>query len=210
MFKLRTLSFEEKKAALLEAMLSDGSFYTLPELETMAKAYGIVPQALQDVVDSLVLDAAVAMDRTEAPTLYWAPPSQRPVALEGTAKKCKEEVSCLEQHYQNLQAELAAALAAAERPTPSEHDVSELRLHALAEQRRRDELKVHVDAFENCGFEKLAEMQRLTMVAKEAANRWADNICSIRSSFVRERGHEITERQFNDNFSLPEDFELLE
>ena len=43
-------------------------------------------------------------------------------------------------------------------------------------------------------------------IAKEAANRWGDNIISLRSMILRERRGEVSEAQFNKTFDLPEDW----
>ncbi|CAE8619037.1 unnamed protein product [Polarella glacialis] len=207
MSKRKGLSFDEKKATLLGAMNKEASFYTLKELESLGKSKGVIPQAVKEVVEGLCADGEVQTDKVGSQVFFWALPSQRTSALRTKKQKLDVESEKLRKELQQLEEELAEL---SNLPIPSEQEVAELRARAAAERRRRDQLKAQVDAYERCGPEKLAEMKRQSVVAKEAANRWADNICTVRSLFLRERRGEVSSEQFNQSFGLPEDFDYLE
>merc|ERR1712008_672302 len=95
-------------------------------------------------------------------------------------------------------------------PLPSEQEAIELRARAAAERKRCEQLRAQLAAFERCGPGRLAELKRQTVKAKEAANRWGDNICEVRTLFIRERRGEVSAAQFNEAFQLPDDFAYLE
>eukprot|EP00435_Cladocopium_sp_Y103_P060977 s777_g22.t1 len=96
------------------------------------------------------------------------------------------------------------------QPAPTEEEAATLRAQAAMERKKCEQLRSEIQAYERCGPAKLAEMKKQTAIAKEAANRWADNICAVRSLFLRERRGEISASQFDQTFGLPEEFEYLE
>mmetsp|Transcript_1549 Transcript_1549/g.3435 ORF Transcript_1549/g.3435 Transcript_1549/m.3435 type:complete len:207 (-) Transcript_1549:160-780(-) len=206
MSKRKGLSFDEKKSVLLAAMHAEGSFYTLKELENLGKSKGVIPQAVKEVVEALCADGAIHNDKVGTQSLFWALASEQAAALRTKKQRLEDEIRRMENECRQLESELAETGGG----QPTEQDVAELQARAAAERKRRDQLREQVKAFERCGPGKIAEMQRQIVIAKEAANRWADNICSVRSMFVRERRGEVSTEQFNRTFELPEDFDYLE
>mmetsp|Transcript_1927 Transcript_1927/g.6034 ORF Transcript_1927/g.6034 Transcript_1927/m.6034 type:complete len:208 (-) Transcript_1927:314-937(-) len=207
MSKRKGLSFDEKKATLLAAMNAEASFYTLKELENLGKSKGVIPQAVKEVVEALNADGEVQTDKVGSQVLFWALPSQRTTALQVKKQRLLDEATQLQGEHGKLQAEFASLSA---RAPPSEEELASLRARAATDRQRRDQLRAQIGALERCGPEKLAEMQKQTAVAKEAANRWADNICTVRSLFLRERRGEVSSADFNRTFELPDEFEFLE
>eukprot|EP00930_Biecheleria_cincta_P099925 TRINITY_DN91534_c0_g1_i1.p1 TRINITY_DN91534_c0_g1~~TRINITY_DN91534_c0_g1_i1.p1 ORF type:complete len:208 (-),score=63.27 TRINITY_DN91534_c0_g1_i1:40-663(-) len=207
MSKRKGLSFDEKKATLLAAMHAEASFFTLKELEKLGNSKGVVPQAVKEVVESLCADGEVQNDKVGSQALFWALPSQRTAALQTKKRKIEAETQQLKAELLQLEAEQAEF---ASQPLPAEQEVAQLRASMALERRRIEKLRSEIAAFERCSPGKLEEMKKQTEVAKQAANRWADNICSVRSTFLRERRGEVSEAQFNKSFDLPEEFDYLE
>ncbi|CAL1154947.1 unnamed protein product [Cladocopium goreaui] len=188
-------------------MQGEASFFTLKELETLGKSKGVIPQAVKDVVESLVADDEVQSDKVGSQLLFWALPSQRTATLQNKRQKLEAETKHLQAELQKLQAELTQLSS---QPAPTEEEAATLRAQAAMERKKCEQLRSEIQAYERCGPAKLAEMKKLTAIAKEAANRWADNICAVRSLFLRERRGEISASQFDQTFGLPEEFEYLE
>ncbi|CAJ1380053.1 unnamed protein product [Effrenium voratum] len=207
MSKRKGLSFDEKKSTLLSAMQAEAAFFTLKELETLGKSKGVIPQAVKEVVESLVADDEVQSDKVGSQILFWALPSQRTATLQNKRQKLQAETNQLQSELQKLQAELAQLSS---QSAPTEEEAATLRAQALLERKKCEQLRSEIQAYERCGPAKLAEMKKQTAIAKEAANRWADNICAVRSLFLRERRGEVSAVQFNQTFGLPEDFDYLE
>jgi len=208
MSKRKGLSFDEKKATMLSAMHADGMFYTLKELEALGKAKGVIPQAVKEVVEALCADGEVQNDKVGTQQLFWALASAKAASLRTKRQKLDQEAEGLAKEHDQLKAQLAALKA--EGSVPSPRELAELRARAAAERQRRDALRKQIEAFERLGPGKLGEIRTQTAVAKEAANRWADNICAVRSMFLRERRGEVSSHQFNTMFNLPDDFDYLE
>lgn len=207
MSKRKGLSFDEKKATLLAAMHTEATFFTLKELENLGKSKGVIPQAIKEVVEGLTADGEVQNDKVGSQVLFWALPSQRTSALRVKKQKLDTDLANLQSELSALQAEKEAL---AKMGMPSEAEVQELKTRAAADKKRCQQLQAQVDAMERCGPGKLAEMVQQIKVAKEAANRWADNISVVRSAILRERRGEVSSEQFNRSFDLPEEFDYLE
>lgn len=207
MSKRKGLSFDEKKSTLLAAMQAHATFYTLKELEVLGRSKGVIPQAVKDVVEGLVSSGDVQTDRVGSQALFWALPSQQVTVLRAKKQKLEEEAERMRREIKALGAE-ADELRTAQ--IPSEEEAAALRIRVNLERKRRDELKEKVDILERCSPEKVQEMKKQIAIAKEAANRWADNIHSVRSIFLREQGGQVSATMFNTTFNLPEDFDYLE
>jgi len=207
MSKRKGLSFDEKKATLLAAMHAEATFYTLKELENLGKSKGVIPQAVKDVVESLCADGDITNEKVGSQQIFWALPSQRTVALRNKKHRFEEEATKLEHDRDQLQAEIARLSA---MPTPSAEEVSNMKVKLTSDRQRLAELVTQVNILERYGPRQLEELRKKTEVAKEAANRWADNVCTVRSMFIRERRGEVSANQFNEAFGLPADFEYVE
>lgn len=69
-------------------------------------------------------------------------------------------------------------------------------------------LKTELDGYKECDPEVLEKMVEETSIAHEAANRWTDNIFSIKSWCTKNFG--VDEKAIDKNFGIPEDFDYLE
>jgi len=201
------MSFDEKKATLLSAMQAEASFFTLKELETLGKSKGVIPQAVKEVVESLVAEDEVQSDKVGSQVLFWALPSHRTAMLQKKRQKFEVEIKQLQAELQKCQAEISQLSS---QPAPTEAEAATLRASAVQERKKCEQLRAEIEAHERCGPAKLAEMKKQILVAKDAANRWADNICAVRSLFLRERRGEVSAAQFNSTFGLPDEFDYLE
>mmetsp|Transcript_57473 Transcript_57473/g.125909 ORF Transcript_57473/g.125909 Transcript_57473/m.125909 type:complete len:189 (-) Transcript_57473:209-775(-) len=188
-------------------MHNEAAFFTLKELETLGKSKGVIPQAVKEVVEALVADGSVQSDKVGSQALFWALPSQKVSALKNKRQRLVEDNERLQKELEQLKSELADLGSQA---VPSEQEAAELRARVATERKRREDLKSKVEALERCGPGKISEMKRQIVVAKEAANRWADNIITLRSMFLREQRGDVSSGMFNKTFNLPEDFDYLE
>uniref|UniRef100_A0A7S0ZPB8 Meiotic nuclear division protein 1 homolog n=1 Tax=Noctiluca scintillans TaxID=2966 RepID=A0A7S0ZPB8_NOCSC len=184
-------------------MHAEASFYTLKELESLGKSKGVIPQAVKEVVESLCADGAIINDKVGSQSIFWALPSQELVSIATKKQRVLEE----QEKYQKDLARFEAELAELTSQPAAESEVDEARL--AAQRKECATLRSEVATMERCGPEKLAELEKATLMALGAANRWADNIESLRSLFLRER-REVKADQFNQMFELPEEFEYLE
>jgi hypothetical protein len=92
--KRKGLSLEEKRQKMLDIFFESKDVFTLKELEKIGSKAGVVSNTIKDVVQSLVDDRLVDIEKIGSGNYYWAFPSKALVAVRSRAD------------------ELAAALAA--------------------------------------------------------------------------------------------------
>jgi hypothetical protein len=74
-------------------------------------------------------------------------------------------------------------------------------------QSKREQLKAEVEKYKECDPQVVEEIHQANKVAKEAANRWTDNIFAIKSWAKRKFGFE--ENKTDKTFGIPEDFDYV-
>ena len=81
---------------------------------------------------------------------------------------------------------------------------------ASLEQKEKEtqELKQKLDRLRACDPEVLEEVKQKTSIAKESANRWTDNIFSVKTWCKRKFA--IEEAAINKNFGIPEELDYVE
>lgn len=70
------------------------------------------------------------------------------------------------------------------------------------------QLSEELEHFKECDPEVLEKMRKETKIAHEAANRWTDNIFTIKSWCTKKFG--VEEKTIDKNFGIPEDFDYIE
>ena len=75
------LSFDQKKEVLLAAMLASGTIHNMQEVESLGKRNKIIPQAIKEVVEALLAERTISMEKVGTQNIYWAFPSQRKAGL---------------------------------------------------------------------------------------------------------------------------------
>uniref|UniRef100_U3KF43 Meiotic nuclear division protein 1 homolog n=1 Tax=Ficedula albicollis TaxID=59894 RepID=U3KF43_FICAL len=75
-------------------------------------------------------------------------------------------------------------------------------------RQKKEQLKKEMDKYRECDPDVVEEMRQTNQVAKEAANRWTDNIFSIKSWAKRKFGFE--ESRIDKCFGIPEDLEYID
>ncbi|KAF8339777.1 Mnd1 family-domain-containing protein [Cantharellus anzutake] len=178
----RGLSIEEKRAKLIEIFTETKGFFQLKELEKLGAKKGVVVQTVKEVLQSLVDDNLVEFDKSGAQTrgiivslpsaVYWSFPSARGSMLMTKLEAAKEELATLEAREMELKD--AIAQAKAEREPSFERD----QLLETYRQRQESlaEAKMELGRFESGSIGKYEEKQRAISLAREAADRWTDNV----------------------------------
>ncbi|KAI0630171.1 meiotic nuclear division protein 1, partial [Trametes polyzona] len=193
----RGLSAEEKRVKLLEIFHETKDFFQLKELEKMApKMKGIVSQSVKEVLQSLVDDGLVQMDKIGSSNFFWSFPSQRGAMMQNRLKAVQDTQTTLQAQLDELQAAVQSEKAA--RPE-SDHRAQMLdQLAAL--KKEHGQLESELAAYGACDPAKVEEKKRAVFLAKEAAVRWtgmwfirADNYVMLLSYFTRQNGVEAAD-----------------
>ncbi|KAI9496900.1 meiotic nuclear division protein 1, partial [Zychaea mexicana] len=158
------LSLEEKRKRLEDSFHESGEFYQLKEIEKMGQKKGVVLQSVKEVLQGLVDDGLVTTDKIGTSNYFWSFPSTAANAVQNERDK-KEQ----------LQKAIEEARSGRE-PTPERDEILQKYHEALRlKDKLQDELKQYVDN----DPETYRAKEKAAVIAKEAANRWTENIWTI-------------------------------
>ncbi|NXS53230.1 MND1 protein, partial [Brachypteracias leptosomus] len=159
---------------------SQKDVFQLKDIEKIApKEKGITSMSVKEILQSLVDDGMVDTDRIGTSNYFWAFPSK---ALHTRKRKLEDLES------QTERAALVEELAAL--------------------RQKKEQLKAEIDKYRECDPDIIEEMRQTNKIAKEAANRWTDNIFSIKSWAKRKFGFE--ESRIDKSFGIPEDLDYID
>ncbi|KAK4528531.1 hypothetical protein GAYE_SCF59G6475 [Galdieria yellowstonensis] len=204
MSKKKGLSFDDKRTRMLEIFTESKTFFTLKELEKVApKQKGIVLPSVKEVLQSLVDDDVVSSDKCGTQTVYWCLPSQ-------AVQKKRSRIASLTEKLQSKSDQKQQLLEKREELRNCHQDTEERtqlieQINALESQ--IEHVKEQLNIYKESDPEVLAEIRNVSQIAWEAANRWTDNIFSIRSWVSSKFG--LPSSEFDKNFGIPEDLEYI-
>lgn len=70
------------------------------------------------------------------------------------------------------------------------------------------EMETELERLKECDPEVLESMKKETLIAREATNRWTDNVFTIKSWCVKKFG--VEQKTIDKNFGIPEDFDYVD
>jgi hypothetical protein len=168
------------------------------------KVTGIVSQTVKDVLQSLVDDRLVTAEKIGSSNFFWSFPSTALQTRENTRRSLNDELSKLRESREKMEKQLQEA-SSARQDTPERTELLQtLAELELAKATASAKLEMH-----RANDPKLLATKR--QVAKEAklgSNRWTDNIFTIQS--YCSNNYCIPRSQFNEQFSIPDDFDYAE
>ncbi|KAG5845249.1 hypothetical protein ANANG_G00136790 [Anguilla anguilla] len=204
MSKKKGLSLEEKRSRMMDIFFETKDVFQLKDIEKIAPTKGITPMSVKEVLQSLVDDNMVDCERVGTSNYYWAFPSK---ALHGRKRRLEE----LEKQLSEAKKRKATLQQAVEKAKVGRQDTEERaallkELRSLREQRAQ--LKAEVDRYRECDPEVLEEIRKSSGTAKEAVNRWTDNVFAMKSWAKRKFGFE--DSRINKAFGIPEEFDYMD
>ncbi|XP_075565597.1 meiotic nuclear division protein 1 homolog [Pelecanus crispus] len=216
--KKKGLSFEEKRVRMMEIFFETKDVFQLKDIEKIApKEKGITSMSVKEILQSLVDDGMVDTDRIGTSNYFWAFPSK---ALHARKRKLEE----LESQFAESSQKKEALQNSIEKSKIGREDTAERAalIEELASLRqKKEQLKAEIDKYRECDPDVVEEMHNKTRrdcmekgqgqtnkIAKEAANRWTDNIFSIKSWAKRKFGFE--ESRIDKSFGIPEDLDYID
>lgn len=179
-------------------------FFQLKDLEKQVpKATGIVSQSVKEVLQSLVDDRLVNAEKIGTSNYFWSFPSMAMQSRQNTRQALKDELKRLREMREKCEAQLEEA--AAMREESKDRDALLERYTCL--ERERGTLAGKLEVHRANDPKLLAQKRTDSEKAKQAANRWTDNIFTLQSFCSNNFG--IERSQFNEQFGLPEDFDYI-
>jgi hypothetical protein len=174
--KKRGLSLEEKREKMLQIFYESQDFFLLKELEKMGPKKGVISQSVKDVIQSLVDDDLVAKDKIGISIYFWSLPSCAGNQLRSVRQK-------LESDLQGSNKRLAELVDQCEALKKGREE-SEERTEALTQlkdiEKKHKDLKNEMVQFADNDPATLEAKRNAIEVAHQSANRWTDNIFTLR------------------------------
>ncbi|XP_069711832.1 meiotic nuclear division protein 1 homolog isoform X2 [Phaenicophaeus curvirostris] len=205
MSKKKGLSFEEKRARMMEIFFETKDVFQLKDIEKIApKEKGITSMSVKEILQSLVDDGMVDTDRIGTSNYFWAFPSK---ALHSRKRKLAELESQFAENSQKKEA-LQKSIEKSKVGRENTAERAALMEELSAFRQKKEQLKAEIEKYKECDPGVVEEMRQTNKIAKEAANRWTDNIFSIKSWAKRKFGFE--ESRIDKSFGIPEDFDYID
>ncbi|KAG2430269.1 hypothetical protein HXX76_010366 [Chlamydomonas incerta] len=201
------VSAAEKRDRVLEIFHESSDVFQGKDIEKLATKKGVISQAVKDVLQSLVDDNLVHMEKIGISNYFWAFPSEASVMVENDVKRLEADLSTTRKR----RAEVEAALEQHKAANPD----TESRALALAElnklKKRAVEVSSKLEAYRDNDPETVQAMHNMAESCKLAANRWLDNTYSL-LSWCKKRfaGNEAELAKFFEENGLDEKVEYLE
>ncbi|XP_072163372.1 meiotic nuclear division protein 1 homolog [Diadema setosum] len=205
MSKKRGLSLEEKRQRMQEIFFEKKAVFQLKEIEKIApKEKGITSMAVKDVLQGLVDDGLIDSDRIGTSNYFWAFPSK---ASQVRKRKIQDLTSQLEESEKKRK--MLEKTAAKATVGKEESDDRTKLLATLSEKESENSrLDAELARYRECDPEVLEEVKQQTLVAKDASNRWTDNVFSIKSWCKKK--FSLEEKVIDKQFGIPEDFDYID
>ncbi|KAK3210575.1 hypothetical protein Dsin_015281 [Dipteronia sinensis] len=168
--KKRGLSLEEKREKMLQIFYDSQSFYLLGPKK------GVITQSVKDVVQSLVDDDLVSKDKIGTSVYFWSLPSCAGNQLRNVSRKLDSDLQSSKKRHAELVDQCNALKKGREESDEREEALEELKAIELKYNELKDEMGQYADN-DPAAFE---AMRNAIEVAHAAANRWTDNIFTLR------------------------------
>ncbi|KAG6421045.1 hypothetical protein SASPL_117594 [Salvia splendens] len=212
MSKKRGLSLEEKREKMLQIFYDSQDFFLieelkLKELEKSGPKKGVIMQSVKDVVQSLVDDDLVFKDKIGTSVYFWSLPSCAGNQLRNIQKKLDADLQSSERRYAELNEQCSALKKGREESDEREKALAELK----AIEKKYNELKDEISQYSDNDPATFEAMKQAAEVALAAANRWTDNIFTLRQ-WCSKNFPQATEQleQLYNEVGITDDFDYVE
>lgn len=183
MSKRKGLSADDKRRVILKIYHEKKEPFNLKEMELLASKAGVVQQTVKDMNQSLVDDFMVYSDKIGSANFFWSFPSK---ALQDK-KNLKEQLEAQLVRSRESTIELERRLEEERLSRSAEGRADKVARYTALKNQERE-----LDATLEAG--KANDPVELDRVTKQAtdnmdhANRWTDNIWTVKSFLVKKKG----------------------
>ncbi|KAI9339489.1 meiotic nuclear division protein 1 [Pilaira anomala] len=197
------VSADEKRKRIENIFHETGEFYQLKDIEKLGPKRGVVSQSVKEILMSLVDDGLVTMDKIGTSNYFWSYPS---AAVQTKKNKLHDlEDKLAKETERKLKLEKNIEEAKQGRESSEERD---LILQELKEQQKLSkELNRELEKYKENDPVLFETKEKAAKIAKEAANRWTENIWEMQSYCVNTCG--IERNMFDQQFGITDDFDTI-
>ncbi|KAK9266638.1 hypothetical protein L1049_003590 [Liquidambar formosana] len=192
---------------MLQIFYGSQDFFLLKELEKLGPKKGVISQSVKDVVQSLVDDDLVSKDKIGTSVYFWSLPSCAGNQLRNVHCKLESDLQSSKKRFAELVDQCDALKKGREESDEREEALTELK----ATEQKYNELKEEMGQYADNDPATIEAMKKAIEVAHAAANRWTDNIFTLRqwcsNSFPEAK--EQLEHMYKE-VGITDDFDYLE
>ncbi|XP_047328056.1 meiotic nuclear division protein 1 homolog [Impatiens glandulifera] len=207
MSKKRGVSLEEKRERILQIFYDSQDFFLLKELEKLGPKKGVITQSVKDVLQNLVDDDLVSKDKIGTSVYFWSLPSCAGNQLRNVTRKLESDIQSSKARLEELVEQRETLKKGREKSDEREEAMSKLK----AIDNKYNELKEEMVQYADNDPAAFEEMKNASEVAYAAANRWTDNIFTLRqwcsTNFPQAKEH--LENLYKE-IGITDDFDYLE
>jgi hypothetical protein len=174
--RLRTPA-QDKRITVLKLFHESAEPWLLKDMEKAAAKKGVVFQAVKEVVQSLVDDSLVHMDKVGTSNWFWSFPGAADAAVRARLEAVEREATRVDAESRDI----AQRLQTAQAECPETEDRVSARDALERAEATHASLKAEEATFASGDDAMMAAMREGTPMAKEAANRWTDNVFVLKS-----------------------------
>ena len=175
------MSADEKRNVILDIYHKSKEVYTEKEILALATKAGVNANTVADMNNSLVDDGLVDKEKIGGSNYFWSFPGKKDRLLQLQHEKTLAEIEVIKTRLIEAQEKLAEAKRGREEDGDNGERVRKLaRLDELAKEKKN--LEAELDKLKDLDPQVIADLEKELKFVKEAANRWTDNIFSVRTS----------------------------
>ncbi|KAK6944878.1 Leucine zipper with capping helix domain [Dillenia turbinata] len=192
---------------MLQIFYESQDFFLLKELEKLGPRKGVITQSVKDVVQSLVDDDLVSKDKIGTSVYFWSLPSCAGNQLRNVCRKLDSDLQSSKKRLAELVEQCNDLKKGREKSDEREEALSELK----SIEQKYNELKEEMGRYADNDPATVEAMRNTSEVAYAAANRWTDNIFTVRQwcSNNFPQAKEQLENLYKE-VGITEDFDYLE
>lgn len=203
MSKRRGMPKAEKRQRLQAIFYDEKSPFTLKELEKMGSKQGIVSQSVKEVLQELVDDNLVHLEKIGIANYYWSFPSQATATKQKILEQLKENIANKKQRLVAADSDIATLSVGREKTETYDKLLAEYQQLGNEIQNLDKELAV----LRKNDPKVLDEIKANIEIAKQGVNRWTDNIYAVKSNLKKKHG--MASKEIDTYLKINDDFDYV-
>ena len=183
---------QDKRQNVLAVFHESSEPWLLKPLEKEAARKGVRADVVKDVLQSLVDDDLVRVDKIGTMNWYWSFPGE----ASNKATMALENAEATKARFEQEKAALEKELAKVKKQNPETGERDALIAKLTEAKAINERLKAELSAFSSSNPETVEAMREGAKLSKQAANLWTDNVFMMKSWVESKMGDSGQVKQF--------------
>ena len=197
------MSRDDKLTTMQAVMMESQDVWTLKDLEKECPKRGVIQQSVKEILQELVDNDLVSFDKIGSSNFYWCFPSEAYNRRMVSQSKLDASIADLEAEIGALEQEIAELKQG--REESPERDALDEEIEGL--EKRLAAANAESSKYGALNPAAIREAERQAAVALDSANRWTDNIYTLKSWCVKK--FNLPSSTFDKQFGIDESFDYF-